>query len=117
SRSLTLCRRGGAGELLLERLDPRLRPWSRGVVRRELDEPLVGCDRGRVVADALGRLRELELDTRIGGLELGDLLVGGDQLRRRLLVGARCGLGARGRVALLVLVQRGGETAERPAER
>ena len=52
------------------------------VVRRELQELLVRGDRGRRVADLLGRLRELELDVRVVRLQRDEPLVRVDRQRR-----------------------------------
>ena len=69
---------GGGAELLqLLADDARAR-----IVRRELQEPLVGGDRRRGVTDLLGGLRELELDVRVVRLERDEALVRVDGERR-----------------------------------
>src|SRR5581483_9356561 len=114
ARSLTL---RAARHLRLERLDLLLRVRHLVVERRELDELLVGRDRRRRLARVLGRLRELQLRGRLGGLQLRDLRVD-----------VRKGGGGRlpGVEGLLVLLLRAAargrcervlDAAERPTER
>ena len=79
----SLTRRCGDG--LLELLQLLLDDRRARVVRRELQEALVGGDRGRRVAGLLGRLGELELDVRVVRLERDEPLVRVDGERRARL--------------------------------